>query len=212
MAIHLARTSADVTRAVYNIFLKVDPAAYQTLGELRKICGGIEPTEGNTKGITHIPFYVRLPASGLDFYKEMLSNLSRQNKPFALNIMAPRFTPHAGKQGVGLGLSSTAQTKLVSDIATALKDAHIPGRHRSLNLKLHMASHLTQEDAETILKIARENYEKGPRSVSILGLSMRHDLVTFRAGQAPEKGRRIGPSSSWEDFLFHGVDEEEKHV
>jgi len=201
MAIPILRTSWRFTQLRYQISLKIEHATGQTLGDFGKVYSGSKPYNA----VKHVPLYHRLPASGRNFYREMLLKLSRQNRPFELDILPPFLNTSGVLKSVALGLSSTAQMKLSSDIATLFKDAKIRRKAQFLAFSTGL---MTLEDAERNLEIAREDYKKGPRSFNVVGLTIRHYWEESREGRL----LRLKGFPPSEDFLFLGVDEEEKRV
>jgi len=206
------RTAADIAKAIRKagglcqISFKIGHADDQRLGHLRKICG----SKGHNQAATHIHLFFNYPASDQKFYRETLSKFSQQYKPFGLDIGRPFPKPYTTLKGVGLELSSPTQKKLCSELSNAFKDVselhnsrlHLDNR-RDPRLSLSIASRLSPEAAKETFKIATENFRKGPRSITIVGLSMRDRPYEPRDGYPP--GFEFPP---WEDFLFPGVDED----
>ena len=198
----------------FRIKLKVDPDDAEKLGQLRIICGGTT----RLIPVTHISLFSKLPVQQRAVYEDRLLQLSRRpaftiniNYPFKNKLQETKSTNFH----LNFDISSPQLKKLGKDLLLAVKDLprfeiigsrHAWNRSQVLAPRFMLGSKISSiDDLNRKLEFAKQNYKRGVRTVTAVGLSLEFQPV-FEFD--PETGQKIIINKrTAKDFLFDGVDE-----
>jgi len=174
------RTNQEISRAIHkeggliDIYLKLNDVGSHNFGRIReRCCEG-----GEFKPLSYISLFRRFPASGRPFYQETISKFSQSQTPLEIKATYPFITTNRAKGMLHVQVTGPLLKTLCQDLAVAFKGVRTvetakPTPPPVPRLKFLIRTGLSDEEVDKKLQFAKENFERGPRTATAVGLCLR---------------------------------------
>jgi hypothetical protein len=207
------RTKEQIARAirkeggVIEVYLKLDDVGSHNFGRIRERCCEGGDARG-FKPLSYISLFRRFPASGRPPHRVTISKFSHPQTPFEIEAAYP-FIANRTKGMLHVQVAAPVQNTLCQDLAVAFKGIHTvelakPSPPPVPRPKFLIRCRLSDEEVHKKLQFAKENFERGPRTATAVGLSLK-----FWPDRSPHLTKfppiSEGPyACEYEDFPFLG--------